>query len=258
MALRAGSEGSAVRAGREHRAGLSLRLLALLVLFLVGGAGCGGVLFKEYEYDEQVDLALDGSAIVDVNASIPALVALQGADLDVNPRARLDRNRIRAMYEGPGPGARVIEVTSFRRHGRRFVHVRAEIADIRQLPRVAPFSWSRYRLDRVGDAYQVAQDVGPSADKPIGDVGWDGRELVAFRMHLPSRIRTNNALEENFKRGNILVWEQALKDRRAGAPLHMEASMDTQTILSRTLVLFAGTLVSALAMVGLVIWWVAR
>src|SRR6266699_3651321 len=77
---------------------------------------------RQYEYDERVDLSLDGSAIVDLNASIPALVALHGAKLDVDPEARLDREAVRAFFAGPGAVLR--ELSTFRRHGRRFVHVR--------------------------------------------------------------------------------------------------------------------------------------
>src|SRR5439155_3005246 len=42
---------------------------------------------REYEYDERLDLSLDGSAVIDVNGSIPALVALHGAGLDVDAGA---------------------------------------------------------------------------------------------------------------------------------------------------------------------------
>ncbi len=46
-----------------------------LILLLAGALGCGGSgrgLFKEYEYEEDVYLDLDGSATIVVNASIPA------------------------------------------------------------------------------------------------------------------------------------------------------------------------------------------
>ncbi len=52
-------------------------------------------LATEYEYDERVELSLDGSAVVDINASVPALVALRGATLDVDPEARFDRQAFR-------------------------------------------------------------------------------------------------------------------------------------------------------------------
>ena len=230
--------------------------LALVLLATLAAGGCGGVLSKEYEYDEQIDLSLDGSAVVYVNASIPALVALRGADLDVRPLARLDRGRIHAIYEGPG--VRVVAVNGYRRHGRRFVHVRLDVDDIRQLRRVPPFSWSQYRFGQADAAYAFVQDVGPAANRPVGDVGWNGRELVAFRVHLPSRIRSHNALAENFRRGNILVWEQSLSDRRNGMPLHMEARIETRSILNRTLWLFAGTFAAAMVSLACAVWWMGR
>ena len=78
-------------------------------------AGCRSLGVHRYEYDERLDLALDGSAIVDVNASIAALVALHRATLDVDPEARLDRDAIRGLFEGPGSTVR--QLSAFRRHG---------------------------------------------------------------------------------------------------------------------------------------------
>jgi hypothetical protein len=225
------------------------------VLLAVLALGCQKLgLVKEYEYDERVELSLDGSAVVDINASVPALVALRGATLDVDPEARFDRQAFRHLYEGPGVGVR--EVSTYRRHGRRFIHVRLDVADIAELPRLAPLSWSRYRLERVDQEFRFAQEVGAPAQLPIADVGWDGSELVAFRVHLPSRIRFHNA--QALERGNILAWEQPLRDRLAGVPLRMEARMETQSILYRTLWLFGGTFIAAIAALAMVVWWVGR
>jgi hypothetical protein len=211
-------------------------------------------LITRYEYDEEIYLGLDGTATIYVNASVAALVALRGLDLDVDPRARLDRARIRAMYEAPG--IRVVRVSSSRRDGRRFVHLRLETENVRQLSTAAPFAWSRYDLERRGDIYVFRQQVGPSANKPVGDVGWSGDEMVAFRFHLPSKIRFHNALAGNLRRGNILVWEQSLKDRLAGQPLTMEAHMETQSILYRTLWLFGATGIAVAIAFAFVVWWI--
>ena len=125
-------------------------------------AGCQKLgLVKQYEYDERVELSLDGSAVVDINASVPALVALRGATLDVDPEARFDRQAFRRLYEAPGVTVR--DVSAYRRHGRRFVHVRLEVSDIAELPRLAPLSWSRYRLDRLEQEFRFVQEVGPAA-----------------------------------------------------------------------------------------------
>lgn len=230
--------------------------LAVLLSLLPGAAGCGGLLDREYEYDEQIDLALDGSAIVYVSASVPALVALRGFELDIDPRARFDRDRIRALYEGDG--VRVTQVSSFRRHGRRFAHVRLEVDDVRRLSNLAPFSWSRYRLNRADDEYRFLQDVEAPMRRQVSNVGWTGAEWVSFRIHFPSRVRFHNAGEDNLKRGNILVWEQPLAERLAGRALVMEARMDSQSILYRTLWLFGGTFLAALAALGMAVWWIGR
>src|SRR6266850_8032032 len=110
--------------------------IALAAALLAAGCGGalthgGGLLKKQYEYEEELYLALDGSATLNVNASVPALVALRGIDLNVSPRARFDRDRLRAFFQGPG--ASVTAVSSSRRYGRRFVHVSVDVADVRSL-----------------------------------------------------------------------------------------------------------------------------
>ncbi len=151
-----------------------MRVPALALLIALFASACGGgLLKKEYEYEEELYLALDGSATLNVNASVAALVALHGADLDVSPRARVDREDVRALFHGPG--VEVSTPTLSRRDGRRFVHVRIDVADIRQLPRVAPFSWSTYRFERQGDVFEYRQVVGQPAAQPVAERGLDRR-----------------------------------------------------------------------------------
>jgi hypothetical protein len=233
------------------RASWVVVLLALAVLV----SACRGILKQEYEYEEDLYLDLDGSATLYVNASVPALVALRGIDLDVNPRARLDRARVREIFTEPNVD--VASVSSSRRHGRRFVHVRLEAPQVADLRKVAPLSWSTYRLGRRDEALEYQQIVGPAAARPVGAVGWTGAELVAFRMHLPSRIPFHNS-KGTIERGNILAWEQPLTERLKGVPLDIRVQMETQSILSRTLVLFASTIVAAALAFVLMIWWFAR
>ena len=230
------------------RTGIALAALVLAACQTLG-------LVKQYEYDERVELSLDGSAIVDINASIAALVALRGARLSVDPEARFDRRAFRRLYEGPGVSVR--EVSAFRRHGRRFVHVRLDVSDIAALPRLVLLSWSRYRLDRLNQEFRFVQEVGPAAGVDVGDVGWTGNELIAFRVHPPSRINFHNS-PLGVERGNILVWEQTLRERLSGAPLRMEARMQTESILYRTLWLFGGTFMAAMLALAAIIWWVSR
>lgn len=230
------------------RAGIALAVLMVAACQTLG-------LVKRYEYDERVELSLDGSAVVDITASIPALVALRGATLSVDPEARFDRHAFRRLYEGPGVAVR--EVSAFRRKGRRFVHVRLDVRDIAALPGLMPLSWSRYQLDRLNDEFRFVHEVGPAAQIDVGDVGWTGNELVAFRVHPPSRINFNNS-PLPVERGNILVWEQTLRERMSSTPLRMEARIQTESILYRTLWLFAGTFIAAMLVLAAVIWWVSR
>src|SRR6266568_9358544 len=113
---------------------------ALCVLSSCGGAG----VFRQYEYEEDVYLSLDGSATVYVNCSIPALNALRGTSFDVSPAARVDRSAVRDVYATPD--THVLRISSTRRSNRRFVHVRVDVDDIRHLDRAAPFAWSSYRF----------------------------------------------------------------------------------------------------------------
>ncbi|HEV8317352.1 MAG TPA: hypothetical protein VGQ10_08075 [Vicinamibacterales bacterium] len=227
----------------------------VLVALAMLATGCGGVLKPEYEYEEELYLSLDGSATLYVNASVPALVALRGVDLDVNPRARFDRARVRSLFQAPGVDVRV---SSSRRHGRRFVYVRVDAASLEELRQAAPLAWSTYQFARKGDVFEFHQIVGNAAGKPVGNVGWTGRELVAFRMHLPSRIPYHNAPSHTVERGNILVWEQPLTARLKSEPLDIQAQLETESILVRTLVLFGWTIVAAALAFALVIWWMAR
>jgi hypothetical protein len=233
------------------RARWVVAFLALAVL----GAACRGALKPEYEYEEELYLDLDGSATLYVNASVAALVALRGADLNPDPAARFDRRRVRAIFQGPN--VEVSTPTSSRRNGRRFVHVRVDAPRLADLQRLAPLSWSTYALAARGEVLEYRQVVGAAAGVAVGDVGWTGDEVVAFRMHLPSRIRFHNS-KGGEQRGNILEWEQPLTARLAGTPLEIQAHMDTESILSRTLLLFASTIAAAAVAFALVLWWIAR
>jgi hypothetical protein len=233
-----------------------MRVLAALALIAATTAACGGSLFRQYEYEEDMYIALDGTATLYVNSSIAALNALHGASFDPAVNAPLDRAGLHSYFSSPF--TRVVRVASSRRSRRRFVHVRIEVDDVRRLGELDPFRWATYSFNRENNVYLYRQTVGPSANKPVGNVGWTGRELVAFRLHVPSKIPYHNAPAENLRRGNIVVWEQSLTDRLRGVPLELYARMETQSILYRTLWLFAATFVAVAITFCLVIWWVMR
>jgi hypothetical protein len=217
-----------------------------------------GSVFRQYEYEEEVYLSLDGSATVYVHSSIAALNALRGTSFDASPAAAIDRAGIRAFFSSPVTSVKWVRPS--RRSGRRFAHVRLEVDDIRRLSDAPPFAWSTYDFRRDGELFVYRQTVGASAGKEVEQTGparWNGREVVAFRLHLPSKIRFENSASGE-GRGNILAWEQPLADRRSGVPLSLEARMDPQSILYRTLWLFGATFVAVAVLFALVIWWVLR
>jgi hypothetical protein len=239
------------RQGFRRMAAFAAAALACVCL-----AACRNIVSMQYEYDEEVYLELDGSATVYVNASVPALVALRGAPLDVDPRARLDRNDVREFFASPV--TEVQSITTSRRDNRRYVHVRLETRDIRRLNQAPPFAWSRYALAEKDGLAVYRQEVGVSAGKDVGNVGWTGQEMVAFRFHLPSRIPFHNAPSRDIERGNIIRWEQPLASRIKGEPVGIEVHMETESILMQTLTLFGLTIVAALATLALAVWFVMR
>jgi hypothetical protein len=233
-----------------------MRRVAALALTTAIATACGsGGLFRQYEYEEEIYLSLDGTATVYVNSSVAALDALRGTSFDTNPNALPDRASVRAFYSSPVTRVRGA-VTTSRRSNRRFVHVRLDVDDVRRLGEAAPLAWSMYEFNRDGGLYRYRQTVGRAAEKNVGSVGWTGREIVAFRLHLPSKVRSWNTGPPG--RGNILVWEQSLDDRRRGTPLTLDATMDPQSILYTTLWLFGGTFAAVAATFALVIGWVLR
>jgi hypothetical protein len=236
-----------------------MRIFAALavIAWAAAAAACGGGLFRQYEYEEDVYISLDGTATVYVNSSVAALDALHGAPFDPSPRVQVDRAAVREYFSAPF--ARVNgRIATSRRSNRRFVHVRLDVDDVRRLSELAPFAWSRYGFERDGNLFVYKQEVGAPAGKPIGNVGWTGRETVAFRLHVPSKIPWHNAEVSNLRRGNILVWEQSLADRLKGVPLTLEAHMETESILYRTIWLFGATFVAVAVTFALVISWILR
>jgi hypothetical protein len=231
--------------------------LVLLGVTMVMAGSCQRSIFRQYEYEEEIYLKLDGSATVMVNTSIAALIALRGLDENPDPASRPDRDKIRAFYESPA-----VEVTRvsppWRRFGRRFVQIRMDVPDIRQLAKSAPLAWANYQFSTNGKEYHYRQVWGPSVNKPVPNVNWDGTELVAVRMHLPSKIEYHNATSRKVDRGNIVGWEQPLKDRLAGKPLEMYVRMQTESILYRTLTIFGLALAAALALMAAIVVWVKK
>jgi hypothetical protein len=248
---------------------VGLRGAFVALVLVIGVGGCSNPLARQYEYDEQTYLEVDGSATVVVSASVAALVALRGLPLDPSPNARIETDDVRQVFEAAGC---VVDRVSrpWRRDGRRFVQVQFSVEDVSKAAACGPLAWSTYSFtvgeSEAGDArITYGQTVGaPTGTVPAG-VNWDGSELVVFKLHLPSKVIFHNVrLLENPKevgsveRGNILAWEQHLTTRLSGAPLTMEVITDAESILHQTMYLFAGAFVAAVIVLITIIWLVIR
>jgi hypothetical protein len=233
--------------------------IALVTGLAVFTASClPRALTRQYEYEQELYLDTDGSATLVLNASIAALQTLNAVpDAVLSGQARVERNVLRRHFESAG-----LEVTRvsrpWRRNGRPYVQVRIEVPDISRLSAAPPFAASTFAYKRTDGTATYQQTVSRATSRPPDDATWNGSELVAFRLHLPSRILHHNAPSKRVERGNILVWEQSLRERLAGAPVEMVVRMEPESILHRTIVIFAGAAAAALALLAAAIWWVVR
>lgn len=253
-----------LESGRARRA----VIIAFVACLVVSSWGCTRVtrlLGREYEYEEDITLAVDGSATININASLASLVVLRGLPLDLNARVRFAPEKVRAAFEAVGCTVTRVSSSPWIREGRRFVQVRMDLAKITDASKCGVLAWSTYSFGEVDGLLAYRQTVGMPAAGDDKGVNWKGKELVGFKLHLPSKIHSHNVRDidthETLKpeRGNILTWEQYLKDRRLGTPLVMEMTMERDSILYRTLWLFAGALVTALlVMGGLIAWTMGR
>jgi hypothetical protein len=231
-------------------------LAACALAIAVAGCGAGGLFGREYEYEEELYLKVDGSATVVVNASLPALSALRGAPSFEDGSGDVDREAVRRFFTSP-----VTEVgrvsKPWRRHGRTFVQVRVTTPDVRSLGKAVPFAWSAYTFAERDETITFVQALGPSM-LPNAAGPWQGNELVAVRLHVPAKIQFHNAPSKKVERGNIVSWEQPLRDRLAGKPLRVEVRMERNSILAWTLTIFGASAAAAAVLFVLVIWWVRR
>ena len=156
--------------------------------------GCGGGLFRQYEYEEEMYLSLDGTRD-DLREQLGA-----GAE-------RAARRVVR--YRGRARASIATAVRAVLHDAVTRVDAREHVAP--QQPAVRPRAhrgrrraarWPRRRRSRgrrtrsnAGRSVVYRQAVGAASSSATGrdGRGWNGDELVAFRLHLPSRSSYHNA-----------------------------------------------------------------
>ena len=99
--------------------------------------------------------------------------------------------------------------------------MRLEVTDIRKLSEAAPLRVVTYQFAERDDLFTSTRRWSRlPRDKNVGNVGWTGREIVAFRLHLPSKIRDQNSgaagsAAATFSRGNKLRSADRLRGVRS-------------------------------------------
>jgi hypothetical protein len=134
--------------------------------------------------------------------------------------------------------------------------LRLDVPDIRRLGEAPPFAWSAYRYLEGDATFEFGQELNEAAGAAVSDANWSGDELIAVRVHLPSVITEHNSPSRKVERGNIVVWEQPLAERLKGVPLTIEATMQKESILFRTLALFGAMAVLVVFTFVGFIWFV--
>ena len=154
------------------------RLKLMLLLLLAAASGCTRAYYRQQADNEAYQLLENGQR--------DPRWQLGRYKIDVDPRSRFDRRRVRAIFEGLD--VEVSTPTTSRRNGRRFVHVRVDAERLADLQKLAPFAWSSYTFARRGEVMEFRQVVGGAAGKPVGDVGWTGKEIVYGITSLPADL----------------------------------------------------------------------
>lgn len=242
---------------------VAARVLIAIAIAATSACSTWNPFAARYEYEEQVYLSVDGRATIVVDASLPALVSLRGVAIEPSSFASIDRDAIRKIVETAG--CRVDSVSRlWTRSGRRFVQVQVTLDDVRQPHTCGLLAWSSYALtSSAPDELEYQQTIGAPPAGAAAATGWDGTELVSFKLHAPSRVRYQNVKlldgsNGTVERGNIFTWEQRLSDRLAGKPVTIDVRMDATSILNTTLWLFAGAFGAAVLLLVVVIWMVVR
>jgi hypothetical protein len=223
--------------------------LAAALLLVTALRGC-----LTYEYEHEIWLRVDGSGAVNVTGRPALWTAFKSLPLDeADPEAM--KKAARKLFERSGLEVKRVTVT--KRHGHRYLFVSAEFADVNRISYTPAFPDLRVGLRREGGRLMLDGSwQRPIEALPGGDEGREG--LMAVRFHLPSKVYGHRRAADGVERGNILGWRQETAAALDGGRLEFGAEMDVRSILSSTVMLFAGVVVLAVILLALGLWAVVR
>jgi hypothetical protein len=227
--------------------------LAVGLLLAITLPGC-----LTYEYEHEFWLRVDGSGTVNVTGRPALWTAFKGLGDPRDPEGTATKEAVRELFERSG--LRVKRVTLTRRGGQPYLFVSADFTDLSRLSYTPAFPDLRVALHadegrlRLEGRWQRPLDA-PDVERTFPD---DRQGLMAVRFHLPSKVYGHRNATDGVERGNILGWRQEVGAALDGRRLDLGAVMDERSILFSTVVLFAGAVILAVALLGLAFWAVVR
>lgn len=223
--------------------------LAAVLLLVTALRGC-----LTYEYEHEVWLKVDGSGAVNVTGRPALWTAFKSLALDENDPDAM-KKAARELFERSG--LQVKRVTVTKRRGHRYLFVSAEFRDVNRISYTPAFPDLRVGLRREGGRLHLDGSwQRPIEALPGGEKDREG--LMAVRFHLPSKVYGHRRAADGVERGNILGWRQEVAGALDGGRIEFGAEMDERSILSSTVMLFAGAVVLAVVLLALALWAVVR
>ena len=228
--------------------GSSPRLVAALLL-ATALRGC-----LTYEYEHEVWLQVDGSGAVNVTGRPALWTAFKSLPLDESDPEAM-KAAARELFERSGLEVKRVTVT--KRRGHLYLFVSAEFKDVNRISYTPAFPDLRVGLRREGGRLLLDGSwQRPIEALPGGATDREG--LMAVRFHLPSKVYGHRRAADGVERGNILGWRQGTAEALDGGRLEIGAEMDERSILSSTVMLFAGAVVLAVILLAAALWAVVR
>jgi hypothetical protein len=223
--------------------------LAAALLGVMALRGC-----LTYEYEHELWLQVDGSGTVNITGRPARWAAFKGLPLDESDPEAM-KKAARELFERSGLSVKRITVT--KRGGHPYLFVSADFKDVNRISYTPAFPDLRVGLRRErGRLMLDGSWQRPIEARPGGEGDREG--LMAVRFHLPSKVYGHRRAADGVERGNILGWRQETAPALDGGRLEFGAEMDERSILSSTVMLFAGAVVLAAVLLALALWAVVR
>jgi len=223
--------------------------LAAALLLVTALRGC-----LTYEYEHEIWLQVDGSGVVNVTGRPALWTAFKSLPLDESDPDAM-KAAARKLFEESGLEVRRVTVT--KRRGHLYLFVSAAFKDVNRISYTRAFPDLRVGLRREDGRLML----DGSWQRPIEALPGGGKDrdgLMAVRFHLPSRVYGHRRAADGVERGNILSWRQETAAALDGGRLEFGATMDERSILSSTVMLFAGAVVLAVVLLSIALWAVVR